>query len=47
MFFHVFRRLVQNQPRSNLVFLVRVAHDEWLRGTEFIYLERPERTCRQ
>ncbi|MGY4314987.1 hypothetical protein [Bradyrhizobium sp. JR3.5] len=47
MFFHVFRRLVQNQPRSNLVYLVRVARDEWLRGTEFHYLERPERTCRQ
>src|SRR5207302_9352061 len=32
--FHMFRRLAQNQPRSNLVFLVRVAHDGWLRGTE-------------
>jgi hypothetical protein len=41
--FHVFRRPVQNQPpRSNLVFLVRVAHDDWPRGTEFRYPERPE-----
>lgn len=42
MLFHVFRSLVQNQPRSNLAFLVRVAHDVWLRGTEFHYPERPE-----
>jgi hypothetical protein len=40
--FHVFRRPVQNQSRSNLAFLVRVAHDDWLRGTEFHYAERPE-----
>jgi hypothetical protein len=42
MLFHVFRSLVQNQPRSNLAFLVRVAQDVWLRGTEFHYPERPE-----
>ncbi|UPK28065.1 hypothetical protein [Bradyrhizobium sp. 195] len=36
------RSFVQNQPRSNLAFLVCVAHDDWLRGTEFHYPERPE-----